>query len=90
MDRALQINPQGMGLWEIKVKLAIAEKGDFSVYEQAVEKGKSLPMSSEERLKILGDASQIFSYFNASTSRYCSWVRGFPMIHWRLFRVRWP
>ena len=54
IDRALQLNPNGIGLWEIKVKLAIAEKGDFSVYEQALEKVKSLPMSSEERLKIVG------------------------------------
>ena len=36
IDRALQIeSTSGIGLWEIKVKLAIAEKGDFSVYEQA-------------------------------------------------------
>src|SRR6201993_3911541 len=26
VDRALQINPAGLGLWEIKIKLAIAEK----------------------------------------------------------------
>ena len=54
IDRALELNPKGIGLWEIKVKLAIAEKGDFSVYEQALEKVKSFPMSSEERLKIVG------------------------------------
>ena len=48
VDRALQINPQGIGLWEIKVKLAIAEKGDFSVYEQAVEKVKII---SDEQTK---------------------------------------
>ena len=47
-----------LGLWEVKVKLAIAEKADFSVYEQAVEKGKSFPMSGEERLKIVGNASR--------------------------------
>jgi serine/threonine-protein kinase len=54
VDRALELNPNGTGPWEIKVKLAIAEKGDFSVYEQALEKVKSLPMSSEERLNFLG------------------------------------
>ena len=54
IDRALQINPQGIGLWEIKVKLAIAEKGDFSVYEQAMEKGKSFTVSDEQRLQIIG------------------------------------
>src|SRR5437763_8657939 len=59
VDRALQINPQAIGLWEIKVKLAIAEKGDFGVYEQAVEKGKSFAISDEERLKILGDHANL-------------------------------
>jgi serine/threonine-protein kinase len=54
VDRALELNPNGTGPWEIKVKLAIAEKGDFSVYEQALEKVKSLPMSREERLNFLG------------------------------------
>src|SRR5882757_7280346 len=57
--RALQVNPQAIGLWEIKVKLAIAEKGDFSVYEQGVEKGKSFAMSDEDRLKILGDQANL-------------------------------
>ena len=42
------MNPNGIGLWEIKVKLAIAEKGDFSVYEQAVEKVKII---SDEQTK---------------------------------------
>ena len=54
VDRALQINPTGLGLWEIKIKLAIAEKGDFSVYEGALAKGKSFPISSEEQLQIIG------------------------------------
>ncbi|MGC1322850.1 MAG: hypothetical protein WA849_11760 [Candidatus Udaeobacter sp.] len=58
VDRALKINPQAMGLWELKVKLGIAEKGDFGVYERAVEKGKSFPMSDEERLKTVeGEAN---------------------------------
>jgi len=58
VDRALQINPQAMGLWELKVKLGIAEKGDFGVYERAVEKLKSFPMSDEERLKTVeGEAN---------------------------------
>ena len=53
IDRALELNPNGIGLWETKVKLAIAEKGDSGVYEQALEKVKSFPMSDEDRLKIL-------------------------------------
>src|SRR5437667_10356515 len=59
LDRALQINPTGIGLWEIKVKLAIAEKGDFSVYEQAMQKGKSFTMCKEERLKIVGSEANL-------------------------------
>ena len=59
VDRALQINPTGIGLWEIKVKLAIAEKGDFSVYEQAMEKGKSFPVSDEERMKFIGGQANL-------------------------------
>jgi TolB-like protein/Tfp pilus assembly protein PilF len=60
--RALQINPQAIGLWEIKVKLAIAEKGDFGVYEQGVEKGKSFAISDEDRLKILGDHANLLLF----------------------------
>jgi TolB-like protein/Tfp pilus assembly protein PilF len=59
IDRALQINPRGIGLWDIKVKLAMAEKGDFSVYEQGVEKGKSFVMSDEERLKVIGEEANL-------------------------------
>src|SRR5215831_19359578 len=54
VDRALQINPQAIGLWEIKGKLALGEKGDFGVCEQVLEKVKSFPMSDEERLTMVG------------------------------------
>ena len=54
VDRALQINPQAVGLWEIKGKLALGEKGDFGMCEQVLEKVKSFPMSDEERLMIVG------------------------------------
>jgi len=62
IDRALELNPNGIGLWEIKVKLAIAEKADFSVYERALEKMKSLPMSSEERLKVVGAQADLLLF----------------------------
>ncbi len=54
VDRALKLKPQSLGLWEIKAKLAISEKGDLSVAEKALEKAKSIPMSKEEKLKITG------------------------------------
>jgi len=53
VDRALQIDPQGISLWGIKAKLAISEKGDLSVGEELLEKAKSFPMSNEERLKMI-------------------------------------
>ena len=54
IDRALQIRPDGAGLWEIKAKLAISENGDLSVGQKVLEKVKSMPMSKEERIKLLG------------------------------------
>jgi TolB-like protein/Flp pilus assembly protein TadD len=62
IDRALELNPNGIGLWETKVKLAIAEKGDFSVYQQALEKMKPLPVSSEERLKIVTAQAELLLF----------------------------
>jgi TolB-like protein/Tfp pilus assembly protein PilF len=59
IDRALQIDPQGIGLWGIKAKLAISEKGDLSVGEKLLEKAKSFPMSSEERLKMIGGRANL-------------------------------
>ena len=53
IDRALQIDPKGISLWGMKAKLAIGEKGDLSVGEKLLEKAKSFPMSSEERLKMI-------------------------------------
>jgi TolB-like protein/Tfp pilus assembly protein PilF len=62
IDHALKLNPNGIALWEIKVKLAIAEKADFSVYEHVLEKMKSLPMSSEERLKVVGAQADLLLF----------------------------
>lgn len=54
VDRGLQVNPQAIGLWETKAKLALGEKGDFGVCEQVLEKAKSFPMSDEERVSMIG------------------------------------
>jgi TolB-like protein/Tfp pilus assembly protein PilF len=62
VDRALELNPNGIGLWETKVKLAIAEKGDLGVYEQALEKVKSRPMSSEEQLEVLSEQADLLLF----------------------------
>ena len=50
IDRALALNPTAFGPLEVKSKLAIAEKGDFSVAEKAFEALKSIPMTNEQKL----------------------------------------
>src|SRR6267378_3036513 len=54
IDRGLKVNPGGLGLWEIKSKLAVAEKGDLSVSEQAFQAVKSMSMTNEEKLRLAG------------------------------------
>jgi TolB-like protein/Tfp pilus assembly protein PilF len=60
IDRGLKVNPGGLGLWEIKSKLAVAEKGDLSVSEQAFQAVKSMPMTNEEKLRIAGARADVF------------------------------
>jgi tetratricopeptide (TPR) repeat protein len=49
MDRALKVDPNGLGLWEVKTSLAVNEKGDLSVAEEALAVMNSLPASSDEQ-----------------------------------------
>jgi serine/threonine protein kinase/cytochrome c-type biogenesis protein CcmH/NrfG len=49
IDRALKVDPNGSELWEIKATLAISEKGDLSVAEEALTAMNPLPTSSGER-----------------------------------------
>ena len=44
-DRGLQIDPKAFGLWEVKAKLAIEERGDLSVAEKGLAALESLPAS---------------------------------------------
>jgi tetratricopeptide (TPR) repeat protein len=60
IDRALSLDPTALGPLEVKSKLAIFDKGDFSVAEKAFEAVKSVPMSSEQRLKTAGARADIF------------------------------
>jgi serine/threonine-protein kinase len=48
------MDPDGWGLWDIKVKLAISERGDLSVGARALEKVKSIPAKDQEKLKLAG------------------------------------
>jgi TolB-like protein/Tfp pilus assembly protein PilF len=60
IDRGLKVNPDGLGLWEVKSKLAIAEKGDLSVSEQAFQSVKSIPMNDDAKLRITGARAEVF------------------------------
>src|SRR5947209_1444862 len=60
IDRGLELDPNGLGLWETKSKLAVAEKGDLSVSEKAFEAVKSMPMNDENKLRIAGSRVNIF------------------------------
>jgi serine/threonine-protein kinase len=45
---------------EVKSKLAILEKGDFGVAEKAFDAIKSVPLSGELKLKIIGSRCEVF------------------------------
>ncbi len=60
IDRGLKVNPDGVGLWEIKSKLAIAENGDLSVSEKAFQTVKSMPMNDEDKLRIAESRANVF------------------------------
>ncbi|HEU5245795.1 MAG TPA: protein kinase [Candidatus Udaeobacter sp.] len=49
IDRALKVDPTGLGLWEVKARLAVDEKGDLRVAEDALAVMNSLPASSDEQ-----------------------------------------
>ena len=60
IDRALALNPTGFALWEVKSKLAIFEKGDFSVAEKGFELLNSAPLTDEQRLKAANARVNVF------------------------------
>jgi TolB-like protein/cytochrome c-type biogenesis protein CcmH/NrfG len=60
IDRGLKVDPRGVGLWEMKSKLAIAEKGDLSVSEKAFQAVQSMPMNNEQKLRLAGSRANVF------------------------------
>jgi tetratricopeptide (TPR) repeat protein len=60
IDRALALDPTAVGPLAVKSKLAIFEKGDFSVAEKAFDALKSVPMSKEQKLEITGSQIDVF------------------------------
>src|SRR6184192_868710 len=60
IDRALAIDPNALEPLEVKSRLAIAEKGDFSVAENAFEAVKSIPMTNEQKAKTASARADVF------------------------------
>ena len=60
IDRGLALDPTAFGLLELKSKLAIFEKGDFSVAEKAFAAVKSIPMTNEQKLKTVNARADVF------------------------------
>jgi TolB-like protein/Tfp pilus assembly protein PilF len=60
IDRGLALDPTAFGLLELKSKLAIFEKGDFSVAEKAFAAVKSIPMTNEQKLKTASARADVF------------------------------
>jgi TolB-like protein/Flp pilus assembly protein TadD len=60
VDRALALDPTALEPLEIKLKLAIFEKGDFSVAEKTFAAVKSIPMSGEQKAKTAIGRTDIF------------------------------
>jgi TolB-like protein/Tfp pilus assembly protein PilF len=60
VDRGLKAAPQRIELWETKAKLAMAEKGDVGVSEQAFESVKSIPLNMDAKIKVAGARVEVF------------------------------
>ena len=60
IDRALAVDPTAPGALELKSKLAILENGDFGVAEKAFAAVKSVPLTGDLRLKIIGSRCEVF------------------------------
>ena len=60
IDRAIALNPAAFEPWEVKSKLALFEKGDFSVAEKAFEAVKAAPMTDEQRLNAANARANVF------------------------------
>src|SRR5207244_8029198 len=49
MDRALKVDPEGLGLSEVKARLAVDEKGDLSVAEDTLATINSMAANTGEQ-----------------------------------------
>jgi TolB-like protein len=60
IDRALKLNPTAFEPWEVKAKLALFEKGDFSVAEKGFAAISSVPLTNEQKLKAAYARANVF------------------------------
>src|SRR5947207_6384178 len=60
IDRALAVDPTALEPLEVKSKLAIAGSGDLSFAEKAFESVKSLPLTTEQKIKVAGGRANVF------------------------------
>src|SRR5881275_2868210 len=60
IDRALALNPTATELWEVKSRLAIADKGDFSVAERGFAAAKSVQMTNAQKVTVAGGRAEVF------------------------------
>ena len=60
IDRALALNPTAIELWEVKSKLAIADKGDFSVAERGFAAVKSVQMTNAQKVTVASGRAEVF------------------------------
>jgi len=60
IDRALRLNPTAFEPWEVKAKLALFEKGDFSVAEKGFEAIRSAPLTNEQKFKAAYARADVF------------------------------
>jgi TolB-like protein/Tfp pilus assembly protein PilF len=60
IDRALILNPTALELWEVKSKLAIADKGDFSVAERGFAAVKSVQMTNAQKVTVASGRAEVF------------------------------
>src|SRR5205809_1454417 len=60
IDRALALNPTATELWEVKSRLAIADKGDFSVAERGFAAVKSVQMTNAQKVTVASGRAEVF------------------------------
>src|SRR5437764_2789769 len=60
IDRARALNPTAIELWEVKSKLAITDKGDFSVAERGFAAVKSVQMTNAQKVTVASGRAEVF------------------------------